>query len=820
MNGLISRIVYSALILSASTLLAQSTTSDSTTAWHNGKFQVDVAGVMSRSSIILEKPNLSSTQAMPLGNGRLGVAVWSENGLTAQLNRADALPDRLSPGEVVVPGLAALTQAKDYSGRLNIYDGQFEEHGGGITATVYVQPDTDTLVIEVSGAPANQTQTAVLRLWAPRTPKVAAKGQLGLLSQGWIDDLEPGASGRPFGTLSAITAVGRDVSTTVTDPLTVTVSFKPFESGRYEIVVASPHYDGKHDALTVVRPALFPGTGAAHKSWWHNYWNHVAMIRISSADGSGEYLENLRNIYLFAAAVERGTEYPGSQAGVGDMLSSGRDSHHWASSAFWHWNLRMQVAANIGAGATELNEPYFNLYRENLPAMEKWTRENMNGLPGACISETMRFNGLGIEYESSWDSNDHEAVKLARDCDASFRPYFNARTLTTGAEVSLWVWQQYLATNDIKFLTDNYPVIAASAQFLVAYQKPGPDGILHTSPSNAHETQWDVTDPTTDIAAAMALYPVTIQAAKLMGKDADLVKKLQDALPKIPPFPRTQLSSPFTLLPPSADAEGADMIAESYLPDAQNHNEENIGLEPIWPYDIIGDTSPLFDLARRTYQHRPSQRGGGWSFDPVQAARLGMGDEVSAALLRSTENSARCVNGFTGCGRRGGGAGTAEAPPPDDRRTEFYVEQSGVAADALQEALVQDYDGIIRIAPAVPRAWDFDGSVYVRGKTKVDVQVRHGVPETVVIESGIAQPIKLRNPWPGEVVDVLAGKTKIVNAAAGKEITFRASAGVSYLVERRDMPAANQKSKAIGGTAATAPKRLGPVQLGLFRDAD
>lgn len=185
MNGLISRIVYSALILSASTLLAQSTTSDSTTAWHNGKFQVDVAGVMSRSSIILEKPNLSSTQAMPLGNGRLGVAVWSENGLTAQLNRADALPDRLSPGEVVVPGLAALTQAKDYSGRLNIYDGQFEEHGGGITATVYVQPDTDTLVIEVSGAPANQTQTAVLRLWAPRTPKVAAKGQLGLLSQGW-----------------------------------------------------------------------------------------------------------------------------------------------------------------------------------------------------------------------------------------------------------------------------------------------------------------------------------------------------------------------------------------------------------------------------------------------------------------------------------------------------------------------------------------------------------------------------------------------------------------------------------------------------------
>lgn len=174
MNGLMGRIVYSPLILSASIVWAQSTTLDSTTAWHNGKFQVDVAGVMSRSSVILEKPNLDATQAMPLGNGRVGVAIWSESGLTAQLNRADTLPDRLSPGEVVVPGLATLTQAKDYSGRLNLFDEQFEEHGGGMTATAYVQPDSDTLVIEVTGAPANETQTAVLRLWAPRTPKAAA----------------------------------------------------------------------------------------------------------------------------------------------------------------------------------------------------------------------------------------------------------------------------------------------------------------------------------------------------------------------------------------------------------------------------------------------------------------------------------------------------------------------------------------------------------------------------------------------------------------------------------------------------------------------
>ncbi len=323
----------------------------------------------------------------------------------------------------------------------------------------------------------------------------------------------------------------------------------------------------------------------------------------------------------------------------------------------------------------------------------------MNQRPGACIPETMRFNGQGIEYESSWDST--RGQKFALDCSAEFTPYFNARTLSTGAEVSLWIWQQYLANDDRKFLADNYPVMASSARFLLSYQKLGRDGLLHTSPSNAHETQWDVTDPTTDIAAAMALYPVTIQAATLLGRDADLVRQLQEALPKIPPLPRTEAAKPATLLPPSADADGTDMIAESYLPGAPDHNGENIGLETVWPYDLIGDTSPLFELAKRTYEHRLNPHTASWSFDPIHAARLDMGSEVGAALIRSTENSAHCINGFTGC--TGG-----ESKLRDE---EFYVEQSGVAADALQESLVQDYDGLIRIAPAIPPGWDFDGSV-------------------------------------------------------------------------------------------------------------
>lgn len=760
-------------------------------------FQVDVGGVISRSDVVLGRPNFASSEAMPLGNGRVGVALWSADGLTAQLNRNDTLPDRLSPGQVLIPGLSALTRADDYAGRLDLYRGEFREDGGGMSVKAFVQPDQDVLVVDITGANPNQPQTAMLKLWPPRSSHAVATGPIAFLVESWIDNTNPGASGRAFGSLSAITAQGRNVSAVVTDALTVTVSFTPFADGHFRIIVAAPHYDGTGNALDIARRALAPVSDMAHVLWWRDFWRRAAMIRITSNDGVGEYMENLRNLYLYVAAIEKGVEYPGSQAGVADMISAAQDEHRWDPSAFWHWNLRMQVAANIGAGLYELNDSYFNLYRGNLASIERWTRENMKDLPGVCVPETMRFNGPGIEYESAW-----KPVSTGRDCDANFKPYYNARTLSTGAEVSLWIWQQYLATQDRKFLADNYPLMESSARFLLAYQKEGADGLLHTNPSNAHETQWDVTDPTTDLSAILALYPVSIEAANLVGKDPELVRDLTAALAKVPPLPRTQPAAPRTLLPAAADADANDVIAVSYQPGAEEHNIENIGLEPVWPYDIIGDTSPLFPVALRTFVHRPNSSAVDWSFDPIQAARLHLGNEVASTLSETTQKFQGFVNGMAKW---------------EASAREFYVEQTGVVAAALQEALVQDYDGLIRIAPALPPGWDFDGSVYVRGKTKVDVQTRKGTVTAVVIEAGTPQHFRIRNPWANETVDVISANSgKALVSVTGTTIEFDASAPGIYVLEQHGNGRAYFAP--VSGTAATSAKRFGGVQIGLFRD--
>jgi hypothetical protein len=688
---------------------------------------------------------------------------------------------------VIIPGLSALTSAKDFTGRLDLYDGTLVEHGGGMTLTAYVQVFTDTFVVDVTGADPNSTQAAELKLWPPRMPDATASGKTGMLAQTWVDHYGPGASGDTFGALAAITATGREVSAAVTNSRTVTISFKPALDGHFRVIIACPHYNGAATKEASIGDALSHSNPAEHAAWWHAFWQRAGLIKLTSADGSGEYMENLRNLYLYTAAAESGGLFPGSQAGIADLFSAVQDVHHWDPAAFWHWNLRMQVAANLDAGVSELNASYFRLYRENLANIKDWTAKHMAGRPGICVPETMRFNGPGIEYEPDWNPSKPPVIGL--NCDAGFHPYYNARTLSTGAEVSLWIWRQYQATGDRQFLAANYPVMAASAQFLLAYETRGGDGKMHTHPSNAHEQQWDVTDPTTDLAARSTLFPAVIEAAKLLNTDPRLVQQLKTELTQIAPLPQAEKAT--------ATGTKQPVIAESYDAGAAEHNEENIGLEPVWPYNLIGDDSPMLALARHTYVTRPYPVHQDWSFDPVQAARLGLNEEVRSTLIALTERYQTFLNGFANWG---GPAG------------EFYVEQEGVVALALAEALVQDYDGLIRIAPAVPPEWNFDGSVWVRNRTRVDVQVRAGVPTTVAIEAGATETLRIRNPWPGQRVEVMDAQGKIVLSSGDATLPLTAGRGESYLLRRSG--GATQTFAAITGTPAQQYKRLGAVQIG------
>jgi hypothetical protein len=781
------------------------TPTTATTAWSHGRFGMNAAGVVSRSDIFLGQPNESPQQYMPLGNGSLAASVWAANGFTAQLNRSDTLPDRLSPGQVTIPGLAKMTTAADFTGRLDLYNGVLTESGGGMTMKAWVLANTDELVVDVTGADPHTVQTASVSLWSGRTPAADASGAIGTVAQTWQDNVPVTGSGETFGSLAAITAGGRDVQASVTGSEAVQVSFKPESDGSFRVIVAAPHWaDG--DAMATAQRMLNVQPGlpeaaltAANDAWWHRFWANAGLIEMSSADGSAQYLEQLRTIYLYTEAASMRSKYPGSQAGVADMFNFSEDHQDWYPAAFWFWNLRMQVAANISSGNFALNLPVFNLYRGNLSNLEAWTKEYMGGLPGICVPETMRYNGNGFQDDSAPFSD--------ASCDEDIAPTWNGETITTGAEISLWIWQQYADTGSLSFLRRYYPIMSESAQFLLAYAHKGPDGLLHTV-ANSHEDQWDVQDPTTDIAAMQALFPAVVSAAGLLHTDASLAAQLRTAETELPPYGRTDEATHTQLLTPAADASGTDVISDSYQPTAPLHNVENDGLEPVWPYGVIGDDTAvdgdnLTALADRTYDYRPNVSTPDWTFDAVDAARLDMASQVQDDLISSTETYQLYPSGMA-----------AWNPSSKD---EPYIEQSGVVATALDEALATQYDGLLRIAPAWPSDWNASGTIYVQDDTKVDVQVENGTTVTAAIVAGRSHAMHVRNPWQGQPVQVVDGVTGAVVMAPTTADTFwlHVTAGRSYLIEPTVDPTTALPYQPVSGTAPTAASHLGDAQIGL-----
>jgi hypothetical protein len=741
----------------------------------------DVEAAVSRSDIFVGQPSIRPLQAMPLGNGRLGVAVWAADGLTLQLNRIDTLPGRLSPGQVVIQGLKPMIADHAFRGRLDLFNGEWRQSGAGLSVQVIVDPQLDRVVVDVTGADPNVEQTVLLKLWQPRSPTALVSAKEVGLAEHWTDDALPGASGLPFGSLAGIRVVAREAAGRKVDDRTVATTFHALPDGHYRVIIASPSFNGSQDPISLLQSTIDPAVdiNAAHR-WWHDFWARVALIEASSRDGRAQYFETLRTLFLFYSAAQSRGAIPGSQAGIGDLFSSAQDIHFWDAAAFWEWNLRMQVAANLSAGVPELSEPYFALYRNNLEAIHRWTRARMGGRDGICVPETMRFNGVGVEYESP---GLRPFPLITHSCDQEWPPVANARTLSTGAEIGLWVWETYLKTGDAQFLRTNYPLMAEAARFLLAYQKPGPDGLLHTAPSNAHETQADVQDPTTDLAAIRALYPATIAAARVLSRDRDLAAKLTSALSKTPTLPLMNA-------PPSALDHPLQIIAPSYNPTSPLLNAENIGLEPVWPYSLITPDSPLFATALRTYEHRPFRDLATWSYDSIQAARLGLGAEMVSRLDSLTQLYQLYPNGMA---EMMGNSG------------EFYIEQMGIVSVALSEALVQDHGEVIRIGPAIPPDWTVNGTVYIRGNARITVTAFDGKVTAFNLAAASTHTFRIADPW-------APGKVFTINAKPGHSYAYNApAAGHANNAPARPENPTTVNTPAAEPDGLTAPAVPGPT---------
>jgi alpha-L-fucosidase 2 len=311
-----------------------------------------------------------------------------------------------------------------------------------------------------------------------------------------------------------------------------------------------------------------------------------------------------------------------------------------------------------------------------------------------------------------------------------------------GAWLCQDLWEHYAFTGDKQFLNKYYPVMRGAAQFLLELMVVDPKhGWLVTpfsmSPEHGYydshgNLSYLSPSPTMDIAIIRELFPHCIEAAKVLGIDTELSKKLQVALAKLPPY---QISRSGFL---------QEWIAD-WKPAPAGHNvSPNFTMYPGSSIRLHRDTQFAAAIEKWMYAH-PANSFFPAAWDIAVWARLEKGDQVAEASKRFIAYSL--------------------APNLHNKGANQSDATFGYAA-AIAESLLQSHDDEVTLLPALSANWK-GGAVEglrARGGYAVSMYWKNGVLSSASLHSIYNSTLRVRYKDKKASFEVKPGETIWLNA--------------------------------------------------------
>ncbi len=356
--------------------------------------------------------------------------------------------------------------------------------------------------------------------------------------------------------------------------------------------------------------------------------------------------------------------------------------------------------------------------------------------------------------------------------------------VTGGAWLCQHLWWHYLYTGDEDFLRDTaYPLMKGAAEFFADFLIEDPRNDkrwLISGPSNSPEIGGLVMGPTMDHQIIRDLFANTAQTARILGVDRDFAKKLDAMRVRIAP-----------------NLIGKHGQLQEWLEDKDDPKNKHRHVSHLWGLfpgeEITPETPELFQAAKQSLLFR-GDGGTGWSraWKINFWARLLDGDHAHLMLRNLLTLTSSPLTKY-----KGGGvyANLFDAHPP------FQIDGNFGATSGMTEMLMQshrrDSEGryIIDLLPALPSAWP-NGNVrglVAREGFEIAMQWKGGKLQRARITSKLGKTCRIRTQVP---VSVRAGGRKI-NASRpdGNVVSFPTRKGSTYEIVTDSVQNTNPSAK-------------------------